>query len=136
LPGVLRGYSVPRAPLDLVRRIESGCHSPVVQAGTRLFAQSRQARLVRTDLGVYETSLPHLGEKSPPGLHYMSFSAVLDPAYWFEWFTCDQVGKWNFWKWCNPEFDARGEQAARTMDLEERASMYARMQQLIDEDVA
>lgn len=91
---------------------------------------------IDTDIRVYETSLPNLGEKSHPGLHYMSFSAVLDPAYWFEWFTCDQVGKWNFWKWCNPEFDALGEQAARTMDPEERAAMYVRMQQLIDEDVA
>ena len=71
-----------------------------------------------------------------PGMHYASFSGVLDPGYWFEWFTCDQRGSWNYWQWCNEEFDELKEAASLITDPDARHDMYMRMQQLIDEDIA
>ena len=81
---------------------------------------------------MYET----LGQEGGEGMHYASYSGILDPGYWFEWFTCDQIGQWNYWNWCNEEYDRLKDEAARTADPDERAERYVRMQQLIDEDVA
>src|SRR3546814_15530005 len=33
------------------------------------------------------------------------FSMDPDPSYAPEWFTCEQVGVWNWERVCNPEFD-------------------------------
>jgi len=70
-----------------------------------------------------------------PGLHYAAFSGVLDPGYWFEWFTCEQVDAWNYWRWCNEEYDSLKDEAAQLTDPDERAERYIRMQQLMDEDI-
>ncbi|MFW6049263.1 MAG: ABC transporter substrate-binding protein [Candidatus Bipolaricaulota bacterium] len=73
--------------------------------------------------------------KLPQNMHYYSFSLNLNPGYWFEWFTCDQVGKWNFPAWCSEEFDALLEEAATTMDQEERAEKFVEMQKIMHEEV-
>ena len=86
---------------------------------------------IRIVQNVYET----VGQGDSEGMHYASFSAVLDPGYWFEWFSCEQIGRWNYWKWCNEEYDELKDAGARTADPEERAAHYVRMQQLIDEDI-
>lgn len=70
-----------------------------------------------------------------PGLHYAAFSGVLDPGYWFEWFTCEQVDAWNYWRWCNEEYDSLKQEAAQLTDPAERAERYVRMQEIIDEDI-
>lgn len=82
-----------------------------------------------------ENAYESVGKKSVAGAHYFTFSLTLDPGYWFEWFTCDQVGKWNYWKWCNEEFTELANEASKEMDREKRAEMYVEMQQLIDEEV-
>lgn len=73
--------------------------------------------------------------KGPPGMHYYSFSLTLDPGYWFEWFTCPQVGKWNFWQWCNEEFDELKDRGDTTLDRAKREQIYIQMQKIIDEEV-
>lgn len=103
--------------------------------GSAIVQQQLRQIGIDANIRIYEASLPNLGEQSPPGVHYISLSAILDPGYWFEWFTCEQVGQWNFWKWCSPEFDELKDLAAVTMEPEERADIYVRMQQLMDEDV-
>jgi len=80
---------------------------------------------------IYET----VGQGDTPGMHFASFSAVLDPGYWFEWFTCNQIGNWNYWKWCDEEFDQLKQEAERTAEPEERQWRYERMQEIIDEAV-
>ncbi len=76
----------------------------------------------------------YVGQQSHPGMHFMSFTLTLDPGYWTEWFTSDQVGSWNYWKWSNEEFDQLHREANVTMDPDQRAEMYIRMQELMDED--
>jgi len=73
--------------------------------------------------------------KLPPGLHYYSFSLNLNPGYWFEWFTCGQVEKWNFTGWCNEEYDSLLDEANTTLDRDARADKFVRMQEIMHEEV-
>jgi peptide/nickel transport system substrate-binding protein len=78
----------------------------------------------------------YFGKESHPGIHYYAFSLNLDPGYWVAWFIGSQVGKWNFIKWANAEYDQLATEAALEMDQEKRANMYIRMQKIMDEDAA
>ena len=40
----------------------------------------------------------------PQLLYYYYGAQATDPNEFFEWWTCDQVGLWNWDHWCNPEF--------------------------------
>lgn len=89
---------------------------------------------INAEIRVVEDGYATLRE-GPPGMHYYSFSLSLDPGYWMTWFTCDQVGKWNLWQWCNEEFDQLKAEGDTTISRERRAEIYVQMQQLIEEEV-
>jgi len=74
-------------------------------------------------------------KKQPPVMHYWSFSLNLNPGYWFEWFTCDQVGKWNSPSWCNEEYDRLLSEAVTTLDQEKSAEKFVEMQKIMHEEV-
>lgn len=61
------------------------------------------------------------------------YSMQNDPAWATMWFTCDQVGVWNAYSWCNEEYDALHRQAMVTLDPDERHELYVEMQKLWDE---
>jgi len=63
----------------------------------------------------------------------MGYSAMSDPAWFTMWFTCDQVGVWNWMRWCSPEFDELHKQGIKTLDAVEREQIYLQMQKLWDE---
>ena len=63
----------------------------------------------------------------------MGYSAQSDPAWFSMWFTCDQVGVWNWMRWCSPEFDELHKQGISTIDPETREGIYIEMQKLWDE---
>jgi peptide/nickel transport system substrate-binding protein len=65
-------------------------------------------------------------------LFTMGFSAQPDPAWFSMWFTCDQVGVWNWMRWCDPKFDALHKQGISTLDTAAREKIYIEMQQLWD----
>lgn len=109
---------------------------PVHQQAVAIVQQQLRRVGIEADIRIVQSMFEDLGEGGAEGMHYASFSAVLDPGYWFEWFSCDQIGAWNYWQWCNEEYDALKDEAARTAEPDERAERYVRMQQLIDEDVA
>lgn len=90
---------------------------------------------IEAEINIVQDMYVTVSEENTPGMHYASFSAIIDPGYWFEWFTCDQMGQWNYWGWCNEEYDRLKDEAARTVDPEERADLYVQMQQIIDEEV-
>src|SRR5690606_39940765 len=58
------------------------------------------------------------------------------PAWALMWFTCDQVGVWNWERWCSPEFDALLAEGAKEMDPAKREPIYRRMQDLMEESGA
>jgi len=64
------------------------------------------------------------------------FSMVPDPYYATQWFTCEQVGKWNWERFCSEEFDKLHEKAVQVSDPEERAELYRKMQDLMEESGA
>ena len=98
--------------------------------------QQQLARVgIDASIDIVQDQYVAVSEENTPGMHYASFSAILDPGYWFEWFTCDQIGQWNYWGWCNEEFDALLEEANRTTSPEERAELFIEMQQILDEEV-
>jgi len=64
------------------------------------------------------------------------FSMTPDPYYATAWFICEQVGVWNWERFCNEEFDRLHEAAKGETDLEKRAEMYQRMQTMMEESGA
>lgn len=67
-------------------------------------------------------------------LFYISFSNTADPSWATVWFSCEQVGDWNYQHWCNEEFQELHEAALLETDPDERHDMYVRMQEIMDED--
>jgi peptide/nickel transport system substrate-binding protein len=64
------------------------------------------------------------------------FSMAPDPYYATEWFTCEQVGIWNWERFCNAEFDVLHRNAVSVSDDRKRAQMYHRMQALMEQSGA
>ncbi len=108
---------------------------PVHQQSAAIAQQQLRRVGIEAEIRIVQNVYETVGQGDSEGMHYASFSAVLDPGYWFEWFSCEQIGRWNYWKWCNEEYDELKDAGARTADPEERAAHYVRMQQLIDEDI-
>ncbi len=105
-----------------------------------LVAQIVQQQLAQVDIKatikIVEGSLyNYIGKENHAGMHYYGYTAILDPGYWFEWFLCSQVGKWNVWKWCNEEYDEIWNEAGLTMSTSEREQLYIELQKIIDQDI-
>ncbi|EKV31855.1 dipeptide ABC transporter, periplasmic dipeptide-binding protein [Caenispirillum salinarum AK4] len=64
------------------------------------------------------------------------FSMVPDPFYATTFFTCEQVGNWNWERFCSERFDALNREATTVQDEEKRAQMYHEMQDLMEESGA
>jgi peptide/nickel transport system substrate-binding protein len=64
------------------------------------------------------------------------FSMTPDPYYATAWFTTEQVGKWNWERFSNPEFDRLHQEAMAEVDTAKRGAMYRRMQDLMEESGA
>ncbi len=61
------------------------------------------------------------------------FSMLPDPSYATAWFTCAQVGSWNWERFCSPEFDELHRAASIETDPAKRDEMYRRAQDLMEE---
>jgi peptide/nickel transport system substrate-binding protein len=64
------------------------------------------------------------------------FGGAPDPYYQFEWFTCSQIGVWNYASWCNPQYTALEAKLGTTSGSAARAAMAIEMQRLIDDAVS
>lgn len=64
------------------------------------------------------------------------FSMVPDPYYATQWFTCEQVGIWNWERFCNKRFDELHNKAVSETDPEKRDAMYREMQDIMEESGA
>jgi len=62
-----------------------------------------------------------------------SYTMMPDPAWATMWFTCEQIGMWNWMRWCNADFDALHQKGLVTLDEGEREKIYIQMQRLWDE---
>lgn len=64
------------------------------------------------------------------------FSMAPDPYYATEWFTCEQVGVWNWERFCSKRFDELNQDAITEGDASKRAGMYQEMQDLMEQSGA
>jgi len=64
------------------------------------------------------------------------YSMAPDPYYATQWFTCEQVGVWNWERFCSERFDELNEKAVRASDPDKRAAMYREMQDLMEQSGA
>jgi peptide/nickel transport system substrate-binding protein len=60
------------------------------------------------------------------------FSMNPDPAWATAWFTCKQVGVWDWERFCSKEFDELHEAGLRELDPAKRAAMYVKMQDIME----
>ncbi len=72
------------------------------------------------------------GGGAHPQLLYYYYGGESDPNEWFEWWTCAQMGLWNWDHWCNPEFTKLTNEALATYDISERTKLYIEAQKLWD----
>ena len=61
------------------------------------------------------------------------FTTAPDPSWVTEWFTCNQIGDWNFQRTCSEDWDARNTAALTIADPEERAQEYVALQDDLEE---
>jgi peptide/nickel transport system substrate-binding protein len=66
-------------------------------------------------------------------LFFQSFIGGADPYYALVWFISEQIGKWNWERFSDEEFDRLNDQALATTDAAERSRMYQRMQDIMEE---
>ena len=66
-------------------------------------------------------------------LFFQSFIGGADPYYTMTWFITEQMGKWNWERFSNAEFDRLNDEALATSDDVERDRMYRRMQDIMEE---
>lgn len=66
----------------------------------------------------------------------VEYRGKFDPGFQTQWFTADQIGKWNWQRWNSPEFDALHKQGAVETDSKKREQIYIDAQKLQDESAA
>jgi peptide/nickel transport system substrate-binding protein len=69
-------------------------------------------------------------------LYIIGYSSMPDPAWFTMWHTCDQVGIWNWMRWCSEEYTDLHSKAMKTIDQEERNQIYIKMEKLFDASVS
>lgn len=116
----------------------------VINTSTHLTAaQIIQANLqaigVQATINTHETgSFWTLGDESQGDrwqdiqLILNRYSSTPDPYWYTAWFTCEQVGVWNWERYCSEEFDEMHVAAISEGDVERRDEMYRNMQDLME----
>ncbi|MEL5877069.1 ABC transporter substrate-binding protein [Cereibacter sphaeroides] len=66
-------------------------------------------------------------------LFFSTFTTAPDPSWVTEWFTCAQIGDWNFQRTCSGEWDSRNAAAAEESDPTSRAATYVDLQNQLEE---
>jgi peptide/nickel transport system substrate-binding protein len=75
---------------------------------------------------------------NPPNseLHIQHFTTAADPSWVTQWFTCKEVGSWNFERRCSPAWDALNKAAVGELDPIKRAADYETLQAQLEESGA
>jgi peptide/nickel transport system substrate-binding protein len=69
-------------------------------------------------------------------LFLLRFGGKADPSFVAQWFLPGQIGSWNWQRWNSSDYAALFAEAARATQPEQRAALYVKMQQLMDESDA
>jgi len=66
-------------------------------------------------------------------LWLMRFGSVPDPYDQAQWYVKDQIGKWNWERWSDPEFEELFKKGMTEQDPAKRAAIYVRMQEIMED---
>ena len=69
-------------------------------------------------------------------LMFLRYTSAPDPSWATVWFTCEQVGIYNWERWCNEEYTKLHHDALKEPDPAKRQPVYERMQDLMEESGA
>lgn len=58
---------------------------------------------------------------------YQEWTSAPDPRRATQWFVCNQVGEWNWQRWCSERYSELDEMAGAETDLEKRGKLYEEM---------
>ena len=58
---------------------------------------------------------------------YQEWTSAPDPRRATQWFVCNQVGEWNWQRWCSKRYSDLDEAAGAETDLDKRAKLYEEM---------
>ncbi|MGH9171326.1 MAG: ABC transporter substrate-binding protein [Acidimicrobiales bacterium] len=97
-----------------------------------------QANLQEAGITVNIVETPPNSYTATPGagqLTWGQFGGAPDPYYQFEWFTCSQVGTWNYASWCNPQYSSFEKELGSTVDTSRRQQIAVQMQELMNQAV-
>ncbi len=131
--GLPDGFETTISVLNQTDRVAA---AQVIQA--QLAEVGINAEVLAYESGVYWS----LGQQSDGEMwkdlqiSFLRYAVAPDPSWALMWFTCDQVGIWNWERWCSPEFDALWAQGAAEMDPVKRDPIYRKMQDLMEESGA
>lgn len=67
-------------------------------------------------------------------LFAQNYSMQPDPAWAAMWFTCEQIGVWNWQRWCDKDWDALYQKGLVTLDEQERSQVYIDMEKIWDSE--
>ena len=67
---------------------------------------------------------------------YQEWTNSADPRRATQWFVCDQVGEWNWQRWCSERYSELDVLAGSEMDSEKRAGYYEEMMDLMWDSAA
>ena len=131
--GLPDGFSTTITVLNQTDRVAA---AQVIQA--QLAEIGITAEVLAYESGVYWS----LGQQADGEMYkdlqisFLRYAVAPDPSWALMWFTCEQVGVWNWERWCSPEFDKLWAEGATEMDPAKRQPIYERMQDLMEESGA
>ena len=64
-------------------------------------------------------------------LVYQDWTSAPDPRRATQWFVCDQVGVWNWQRWCNQEYSDLDFSAGTETNLDDRGTLYEQMMEIM-----
>jgi peptide/nickel transport system substrate-binding protein len=94
-----------------------------------------QSNLKQAGISVSIIETPPASYTQKPGqgeLLWTSYEGAPDPYYQFEWFTCAQIGVWNYASWCDPTYSKLERELGSTSDPAKRTAISIEMQKLMD----
>jgi peptide/nickel transport system substrate-binding protein len=72
------------------------------------------------------------GDGKKRQLIYANYVSQPDPSWSTVWWTCAQMGEWNWDNWCNKPFSALHDRALKETSNAKRQAMYVSMQKMWD----
>ncbi|MDA9009461.1 ABC transporter substrate-binding protein [Alphaproteobacteria bacterium] len=115
--------------IDVLNTAENVTAAQIIQANLAEIGISLQIN--QLDSGAYWNVASE--KKEALELVLTSYTSPPDPSWSTQWFLSEQKGIWN-WAWLeSEEFDNLHYAALKEKDLDKRASMYYRMQEIMDE---